>query len=158
MTDEEKKDYIQELIYDFNDPQCMLLEKDKLEFFMNKALEKGLKEGRISTIERYAQIDRATIISEETLEIENEKLKKENKLSEYIIIGEQQEINRLEKENAELKAQIEKMKNIIYEEVDFCSYCPLKECKNDEGACPYEYLSEEEQKKILVEWITENRS
>ena len=60
----------------------------------------------------------------------------------------------LEKENAELKEQIEKMKNIIYEEVDFCTYCPLThECRNEEGTCPYANATEEEQKKMLPDWI-----
>lgn len=35
----------------------------------------GFEEGRISTIEKYSQVDRATISSEETLEIENAELK-----------------------------------------------------------------------------------
>lgn len=35
----------------------------------------AFEEGRISTIEKYSQVDRATIISEETLEEENKKLK-----------------------------------------------------------------------------------
>lgn len=50
------------------------------------------------------------------------------------------------------------LKNRIYEKVDFCSYCPYEECKNDEETCPYKYLSEGEQKKILAEWITKNGS
>ena len=63
------------------------------------------------------------------------------------------------KENEELKAQIEKMKNFIFEEVDFCSYCPLtNECENNEVTCPYAYATEEEQKKILAEWIIKNGS
>lgn len=58
------------------------------------------------------------------------------------------------KENEQIKAQIEKMKNIIYEEVDFCTYCPLThECRNDEGTCPYANATEEEQKKMLTDWI-----
>lgn len=48
----------------------------------------------------------------------------------------------------------EKMKNFIYEEIDFCSYCPQTEsCKNDEGTCPYAGISKEEQKKMLMDWI-----
>lgn len=49
MTDEEKKDYIQGLIYDLYDLQCVLLDRDKLEFAIMKALEKGLAEGRKET-------------------------------------------------------------------------------------------------------------
>lgn len=48
-------------------------------------------------------------------------LQKENKICEEIIIGEQQEINDLKKENEQLKAQIEKMK--------CCGNCENKKSK-----------------------------
>ena len=60
----------------------------------------------------------------------------------------------LEKENEELKAQIEKMKSFIHSEIDFCVYCPLtNECRNEEGTCPYAYATEEEQKNLLMDFI-----
>lgn len=123
MTEEEKKDYIQELIYDLNDPQCAILDKDKLEYAVMKALEKGLA--------------------------------KENaELTETASVTQLMELIQVRQENAEQKAQIEKMKSFIHSEIDFCMYCPLtNECRNDEGTCPYAYATEEEQKNLLMDFI-----
>lgn len=55
----------------------------------------------------------------------------------------------------QLNDQIEKMKCFIHSEIDFCMYCPLtNECKNDEGTCPYAYATEEEQKNLLMDFIS----
>lgn len=54
----------------------------------------------------------------------------------------------------ELKEEIEKMKSFIHSEIDFCMYCPLtKDCKNDEGTCPYACATREEQKNLLMDFI-----
>lgn len=133
----------------------------------------GLAEGeRIGKEKQWIATEKAQKKTSEKIR----KLEKENKISEEIIIGEQQEINRLEKEikqiierervvpehylcemiekNKELKAQIEKMKFFIHSNIDFCTYCPLtNECRNDEGTCPYAYATEEEQKNLLMDFI-----
>lgn len=74
---------------------------------------------------------------------------------EILIADYVDKIAELEKENGQLKQQIEKMKSFIYSEIDFCMYCPLtKDCKNDEGTCPFANITEEEQKNLLSDWIT----
>lgn len=90
-----------------------------------------------------------TVEEVERIEKENEGLKAFESHCDEI----EEDAKFIAKENAELKSQIEKMKNVIYEKINFCSFCPLKECKNAEGTCPYLHLSEEEEKKILTDWI-----
>ena len=53
-----------------------------------------------------------------------------------------------------LEMLIEKMKNFIFGELPLCYYCPLNEtCIKEEGICPYAQISEEEQKKMLMDWL-----
>lgn len=61
-----------------------------------------------------------------TLRIENEQLKKDNKICEEIIIGEQQEINKLEKENAKLKKCLSKYYCLHNEPENFSEYFVTK--------------------------------
>ena len=86
-------------------------------------------------------------------------LEKENaELKEYAEKLSEQHADEWQKQQeviTELKAQIEKMKNFIFEEIDFCFYCPLTDtCINNEGTCPYANITEEEQKKLLSKWIS----
>jgi len=80
------------------------------------------------------------------LEEKKTRLELSEKLNKYLF--------GLEKENEELKKQLEKMKCFIHSEIDFCMYCPLtNECENSEGTCPYAYATEEEQKNLLIDFI-----
>lgn len=78
MNDEEKKDYIQEFIYDLNDPQCAILDKDKLEYAIMKALEKGLAEGRKEGYEQGKNNERESQCGKKNYEKDIARLKKEN--------------------------------------------------------------------------------
>lgn len=125
MTDEEKAEFINEMtekIY------CWLAnEKAKIKQAIKEGLEKGLAEGRISTIEQYSQVDRATISSVETLEKKNAELKEYAKFLQDTYCGIDRELADINKEKcellgiiqgkdkviAELKAQIESYRNAV---------------------------------------------
>ena len=92
------------------------------------------------------------------LEKENAELKKQEEILLDRILTLQKTNGSLTDKINVLESQIKKIKNIIYEEIDFCSYCPLKDCRNDEGICPCANISKEEQEEMLIEWITKNES
>lgn len=76
-------------------------------------------------------------------------------LNESLIKQKDEQIEVKKLEILELKAQNEKMKNLIFENIDYCFYCPLTDtCRNDAGICLYANITEEEQKNLLSEWIT----
>lgn len=69
----------------------------------------GLKAGRKEGYEQGKNNERESQCGKKNYEKDIARLEKENKISEEIIIGEQQEINRLEKELAESKARVENL-------------------------------------------------
>lgn len=130
MTDEEKAEEIARRI----SKPCLHIVCIQYCSMVKQAYLDGLAEGRISTVEKYSQVDRATITSIETLEKEIAGLKnnlvrysqkiaeqeetidaQDDKINFYVAKMNENILKRqeLEKENTELKAQIESLNGEI---------------------------------------------
>lgn len=107
MTDEEKKDYIQELIYDLNDPQCAILDKDKLEYAVMKALEKGLAKENAEMKEALKNHPETASVTQlmELIQVrqENEKLKAREKALGKRVLQLQKDKGKLIDENKKMR-------------------------------------------------------
>ena len=60
----------------------------------------------------------------------------------------------LEKENAELKAQIEKLIDFVLSKTECCDVCPITDtCINSEGTCPYAGILAKGEEEVTREWL-----
>ncbi|MCQ2086507.1 MAG: hypothetical protein MJZ37_00325 [Bacilli bacterium] len=114
----------------------------------------GLAEGRKEGYEQGKNNERESQCGKKNYEKDITRLKKENAELSNSVTELTNTKTELKTKVTELEKQIEKMKSFIHSEIDFCVYCPLTdECVNDEGACPYAYSTEEEQKNLLMDFI-----
>lgn len=60
----------------------------------------------------------------------------------------------LEKENAELEAQIEKLIDFVLSKTECCDVCPMTDtCINSEGTCPYAGILAKGEEEVTREWL-----
>ena len=95
----------------------------------------------------------------EELEATNEKCMRCNKVGKWRNYNRINEIlaQSYKEENAELKAQIEKLLDFATERTECCDVCPMTDtCINDEGTCPYaSELTAEKEAETTKKWIIE---
>ena len=67
--------------------------------------------------------------------------------------GAMEETKELEKENAELKEQIEKLIDFVISKTECCDVCPITDtCINSEGTCPYAGILAKNE-EVTREWL-----